>query len=587
MLISRRTGITIAAAAVILIGSVAGYLFYRGSARSDESGDSKAGFVRMSDPAAMGEVRVHDQTRKCEATSIPGERKWIVDVPDRSRLQFSVTIDPPSEAAKMTALVDVAGKNVFKREVAGGKNWVNVEVDLSGRSGRRVEIVFRAAAGEGLPEGTRALWSNPVLTWSGSGAGRRNFLIISIDALRADHLGCYGYHRPTSPVIDSLAAEGRRFPYVYTTQSSTWPALTSLMTSLQPSSSGVTWNGYMLKKNVACLPEIMSEAGYATTAFLANMGRGTHRGYDQRYIAGDGKITRHYLRQLTADRDKPFFHWIHYLATHDSYFPPKPYRDLFGKVADPLIGKHRRLTEITQSGRPPSPEQLQDILRLYDGEIRAVDDLIRQILDGLRKLGLDSRTVIIFTADHGEELFDRQNYSFHSGTVDVGTLRIPLIIRADEVGKGTVDETPSSIIDIAPTILEMAGLKAPAEFQGQSLLLPPEKRRGESLSETWEAIFSIVDSAHRYNHNPKNIRPRTEAGGYLFTIGSEELFDIKADPLEKQNIAGRNREAAERYRARLLQWKELVVTAPVEKQEIDKQTEEELKALGYVGETGG
>ncbi len=538
----------------------------------------------MAPPTSLEEVKINSIVRKTLTCSIPGELKWDATLPAEARLQFSLAINPEDSQGSMFASVEVAGKKVFEDEIKAGRAWLDREIDLAEFSGRAVAIVFRTRPGQPGNGKVRALWGNPAVTGTPLDP-RRNFLIISIDTLRADHLGCYGYGRPTSPTIDDLARKGMRFKHAYTAQSSTWPALTTLMTSLQPSTHGVTWNGYKLRTGVIALAEIFSAEGYATGAFIANMGRGTHRGYDQRFVYNDGRLAKNYLGQLWSDRNKPFFHWIHFMAPHDSYNPPKPYDGMFGKVTHPGIGRHNKLTEITKSGRPPSQSELDDIIRLYDGEIRSDDDLIRRILDELHNFGLDEKTVIILTADHGEQLYDHKNYSFHSGTVDNSTLHIPLIIKGSrELGAGTVDPTPVGNIDIAPTILQIAGIKAPPGFQGQSLLLPPEKRRGEVLSETWEQIFTLADSRYRYVHNPKNIHPLTEAGGYPFAISNEEFFDMTADPLQKHDVLSLNRRMADQMKARLLEWKNKVAGNPVEKQVIDKQTEEELKALGYVHE---
>lgn len=584
----KRGGLVLILLAIAAAGA---FYYYRSAPQRQGAVAEIRRFQRMSPPGTLEDVRIGFEVRKTVATSVPGELKWEVDVLPGTRLQWAVATDPPADESapaetwgSFTAAVDIAGKLGYETGVRPGQHWRDLELDLSAYAGRRIAIVFRATLDKRPKGKLRALWGNPTISAPpDTRESRRNYLLISVDALRADHLGCYGYARATSPTIDKLAREGRRYTTVYTSQSSTWPALTSLLTSLQPSTHGVTWNGYQFRKRDVMLPEIFESQGYATSAFLANMGRGTHRGFDQKYIYKDGVLINKLLRRFAADSDRPFFHWVHFIGPHDSYKPPKPFEEAFGKVKDPTIGHHNRCAQFALDGKHPTPDQLDDILKLYDGEIRAVDEMVARIFATLRQYNLDKNTVIIFTADHGEELFDHFNYSFHSGSMYNTTLHIPLIIwGAPELPKGGTDTTPSSIIDVAPTILQLAGLKAPSSFQGQSLLVPLESRRGAALSETWEEIFSIADASYRYVNNPKLIQPRTEAGGWPYPIAAEELYDVLSDPLQKHNIIAANHGEAEILKARLTQWKQIVAKVPVEKQEIDKQTQDELKALGYV-----
>ncbi|MEW6363012.1 MAG: sulfatase [Acidobacteriota bacterium] len=576
---------------VVPLLAVAGYAAYsRMHAKAPAPPKPSPGLLRMSAPSRLEEVRIRQEIKKTQVSSVPASLTWDVEVPEAAKLQFAIGVHPederPQPPAEKTIRLWVEGdcKSLFDTKLAAGASWKEVEVDLAAYAGRKAKIVFRAEPLVESASALRVMWGNPEIHSTKYTSNRPNFLIISVDTLRADHLHCYGYGRDTSPTIDRFAAQGLRFANAYTSESSTWPALTSMMTSLQPSTHGVTENGYRLAEGIISLAEILSSQGYTTSAVLANMGTAVHRGYDQRYNYKDQQAVGKYLQRLRADQHKPFFHWVHFIGPHDSYAPPKPFDTFFGPVSNPRVGLHRTLADITWSRKPPAPQQMNDIISLYDGEIRAVDSYVKRILNELRRTKLDSNTLVIFTADHGEELFDHNNFSFHSGTVYNPTLHIPLILRLPaSMPRRGAEETPVSIVDIAPTILEIAGLKAPASFQGQSLLVRSSARRGQALSETWE-IFTLVDSTYRYVYNPKNIHPKTEAKGWPYAIKAEELYDVRSDRLQKTDILQSNQQTAAALKAHLIEWMGKVVKGPAKKQEIDKETQEELKALGYIYE---
>ena len=209
--------------------------------------------------------------------------------------------------------------------------WMPFLADLAPWEGKEVEVRLElrcARSAEPLPGAVR--WSVPVLS-PPRGPAETNLLLITIDTLRADHLTAYGYARPTSPNIDRLARRGLRFENAETVQSATWPALTSLHTSLYPSAHGVVWNGHRMPEGLTTLAEALHAQHFSTSAFITNMTRGRHPGFSRLFLSRDGgqaeadrSAVEQALRQIELERDRRFFMWVHLLSPHADYAPPPP-----------------------------------------------------------------------------------------------------------------------------------------------------------------------------------------------------------------------------------------------------------------------
>ncbi len=399
-------------------------------------------------------------------------------------------------------------------------------------------------------------------------AARPNILLISVDTLRPDRLGCYGATTVETPAIDHLAASGVRFANAFTPAPLTLPAHATLLTGVEPWRHGIVDNGIPASEAFPrTLAERLSERGYDTAAFVSayvlHSTFGLNRGFD-RYddgVAADGALDQlfhatapaderveqalRWLRTRDRGEDSPFFVWLHLFDPHAPYQPPQSFSRRY-------------------AGRP------------YDGEVAFVDSQIGRLMRGLQSLQLDENTVVVLTADHGESLGEHGEQT-HGVLLYDATLRVPLIVRpvgghrGGEVHLGDV-----TLADVAPTLLGLVGLDLQGQVDGIDLLARPMAgpRALGAISEGprrrmgWASLVAVRHHPWKYIHGP---RP--------------ELFDLAADPRElSPQIDGRESER------RRLAWsaatirKELdsLVVAPLGAVE-----RAELAALGYVSSGSG
>lgn len=420
-----------------------------------------------------------------------------------------------------------------------------------------------------------------------------NVLLITVDTLRADHLSCYGYNRNTSPHIDALAKSGALFESLIAPRGLTWPSLTSLLTSLHPRTHGVRENGDMLDESKLTLPQILKSQGYATAAFLTNMTTAPNRGFDSKIMTHgeDDRATRGAIHWLRHNPNRKFFVWVHYLAPHIPYAPPPPYDQKFQTT-----NKTFRIyyNQIALNKEKLNDEKLQYAIALYDGEIAYDDSLIGQLLDQLRKLDHLKDTIVIFTADHGEELYQRNFYFSHGCSIYDSVLHVPMIVRfPGMVPEGKRIQNVVENVDISPTILQMLSLPVPKTFEGHGLL-PLIQAKSNSpdtkiaYSEIRDKVTSLRTNEWHYIYNPTGFFPDCDPFRFAtderkngYVIQKEELYDVVSDPLERNNVISAQPRIADSMRSRTQVWvsqdkKTYRQTEP------DQKTQEELRALGYI-----
>lgn len=424
-----------------------------------------------------------------------------------------------------------------------------------------------------------------------------NLVFISIDTLRADRLGCYGHEADTSPTIDQLAAGGTRFEHVYAQRGLTWPSLTSIMTSLYPKTHGVLKNQWPLDGEFITLAEILKNVGYKTGAFIANFYYAPNRGFEVKKGGEvgdlDKTVTRDaldWLKQLNPKEDR-FFMWVHYKNPHDPYTPPQQFIDLFDSTyTGPFDGSRPVLDSIYVNKIDLSSRDLAYINTLYDAEIRATDTSIARLLKRLDELGVTDNTLIVFSSDHGEELYEHNYYFFHSCSMYDGVLHIPLIMKFPNVipaGKVVTNQVES--IDIMPTILQILKVPLRDEFEGQSILpLLFGETNGvwhPAFAERAGAVFSIRTPEWRYIYNPDNYHTycsrSDEDDGEGYLIEAEELYDVRNDPLQKNNLVAESPDVARELRGQILEWLNTNKREHKE-QKLTKEAEDRLRALGYI-----
>ncbi len=425
-----------------------------------------------------------------------------------------------------------------------------------------------------------------------------SFLVITIDTTRADRLGCYGYARDTSPTIDALAASGVRFDFAIAQSATTPVACASLLTGRYPYNHGLrTMHGRAhnrLDAEVRTLQGRLGELGYATagfvSAFPASSWYGLDRGFDvfdesflsqrQPEIGADGSVetvrsqrnasetTVRLLPWLRENAMRPFFVWLHYFDPHDvTFVPPDSIRERF----------------VSGTAAPGSKEHLSDT---YDSEIFFADLHVRAVLDELERLGARERTVVVVTADHGEGLGDHDWWG--RGILYQEQIRVPLIFNGPSVQKGLVIAEPVEHVDLAPTVLEMAGaVPDPDDFDGRSLAAVLRSGRTTARS---RAVFSEVHNILAFAPGAEQ-RVRSEMYSIIRMplklihvardASQDELYDLAADPHEARNLMPSRREDAEVLLADLLSRDAIDGYVP-DPSALSEAEREQLRSLGYV-----
>jgi arylsulfatase A-like enzyme len=429
----------------------------------------------------------------------------------------------------------------------------------------------------------------------------QNVVFIGVDTLRADHLGCYGYGKPTSPAIDGIARDGTVFAEAMAQRGLTMPSLASIMTSLYPVTHGVRGNAYRLAPEHTCLAEILKAHGFTCGAFLANelTWEQTWKGFDVIGKGTDDQITPRAIDWLTKNRDKPFFLWLFYYAPHKPYLPPVRFGQRFDPAYDGTLTEaqqDRDLEDITLNRTKLSETDLDKVLALYDGEIAYTDDQIRQVIEALRALGLDDRSLIVVFADHGEELYDHDCYFYHITSIHGSVLHVPLVFRLPGTVPGNL-RVPGvvELIDLAPTVLNLLGIPASPAFQGRSLrplFTNPSADLGPAFSENKDQILTIRTTQYRFIHNPLKFKLlwirdeylRSRTGNRFIEYDTEELYDVTADPKESANIAKGHPDVVESLKRSLQEWRRKYrwKFAAAPKAVMDPEQEERLKAQGYL-----
>ena len=457
-------------------------------------------------------------------------------------------------------------------------------------------------------------------------ASNMNVLLITMDDVRADHLSCYGYHLPTTPVLDELAQRGVVFRQAISNGPSTWSSFPSIITSTYPLLHGGYARLEAPRKTIAAA---LRSYGFVTAAFLCNsyimatpgyergfqvfedVYRGVRpRGYSRklsllgrlhkqalrvqtaivRRVAprpGHFKTTaedinRHalgFLRKLRGN-GRPFFVWLYYVDVHFPWIPLKEYRDRFLDVGLSLpevlaFNRHVRKEGAT------SDEDLTTLRALYDASLNYVDAQIGSLLEGLDMLRLRDSTVIIIVSDHGEKLGERDGGLFHPPQVYEELIRVPLILVGRSIQPAEVTELVSNL-DIAPTILDLLALPKNFAFQGRNLLLP---RSGPS-SEITDGYF--VGAAHKksfvYESAKRIVGYRTERWKYIhddFT-GKRELYDLRVDPRETTNLVGSGLVVQKKLEEIMAQHLADIELGSSYEADFDQDVMDRLRALGYI-----
>lgn len=437
-------------------------------------------------------------------------------------------------------------------------------------------------------------------------ASRQNVLFITVDTLRADHLGCYGYPRNTSPSIDAFAEKSVVFENCISQSTSTMPSHASMFTSLHPPAHGVITNVSRLSENIPSLVTVFKDNGYMTGAIISSFVLESDQGLAQGFKTYDetlesSELNRAEYRERPADmatdaakrwlqehKGDPFFLWVHYIDPHGAYFPPGEYREMFVGDEWYLEGKDVPISDSLAPGTIPKYQELPGInntshyIAQYDAEIRFADDHIGRLLRFLEEAGLGMSTIVVLTADHGESLTERDHFFAHSFRTYDEQAVIPLLIRFPGLGVHRRIEAQVRAIDIMPTLLDRLGLTNPHNIHGQSLMKlitsgeksPPDfavvySEYGIKLLElSIGAQKSIRTSEWKLTRNSRD--------------GTWELYNLEEDPLETTNLADNEPIKLEQMRKLLEDQEAKMKKASVEMSRLTPEQIEQFNAFGYL-----
>ena len=414
-----------------------------------------------------------------------------------------------------------------------------------------------------------------------SGPSRPNILILVLDTLRADHLGLYGYGRPTSPTLDSLAASSIVFDRAVAQAGATVASHASLFHSRLPSQVG---------SDRPTLAELLRAGGYQTVGLtdggFISRPYGFARGFEVWEEFGRGGLSQSLPRLdtwLSAEVRPPWYVFLHTYDVHLPYDPPPPYDTMFLPEYEGPVGPERT-TEICRKIRRLyehegfegevrlTADDRRKMVSLYDGGIRYTDELVGRLLELLRTRGRLDDTVLVVLSDHGEEFWDHGSV-LHGHTVYQELLHVPLVVRlpGGRGGGRRVSETVR-LLDVAPTLLELAGLQPPPTFQGRSLTPQLEGKLSSDRPAVSEmgALKSRIEMPWKLIVDPDKPRPA--------------LFDLVHDPAELADVSAQEPERlvalTEALRRSLSDQLQDVPVLPHE--DVSPEMREQLRELGYV-----
>lgn len=434
---------------------------------------------------------------------------------------------------------------------------------------------------------------------------RPNLVLYVVDTLRADHLGCYGYGRPTSPRIDAFARQGVRFAEARAQSSWTKPAMATILTGLYPITHGAERRAQGIAPEARTLAERLAAAGYETAMFTTNptvvekfgFGRGFDRFEYVHQLQGRKRrsVDSAAMHQAAtawldgrAAPERPFFLVVHTLDPHDPYRPQEPYRSRFAPGVDVAAACCFRGEGLGTLSAEQAAIRRRDSMALYDGEIAQNDASFGRLLDDLGARGLLQRSAVVFTGDHGEEFHEHGGWR-HAESLFEEVLRVPLIVRLPGgAPTGTTVADPADQIDLAPTLLALAGVAVPPELPGASLLpviaggAAPARESLAWLRHPAFDVAAIRDGNWKWLRHEGALRAVTSG---VAGVGepAEALYDLAADPGEQSNLL-----EAEPARRRALALRVKAARARFARREsagdvaIDPELDAELRALGYL-----
>jgi len=549
--------------------------------------------------------KIGSVTRRSLFMPAPSQAEITLTVPEEATLQFAAGIDEYVRRSNASGCVcrvvfkaDDAQHTVYEETFQPYKKnkpeWREINIDLSKFQNKKGTLRFEteplsSQEAEDTISLGYFLLANPRIL-SPNSPKEPNIILISIDTLRRDHLGLYGYAKEVSPFLDTMSSEAAVFDRAIAQAPYTVTSHMTMMTSLWPRVHQILTADYQdrLSTKWLTLPQIFKARGYMTAGFTGGGQVSAVFGFDRGmdvydYRGGKSEITfQKAIRWMRKTQGNPFFLFLHTYGPHMPYSPPPPYDTIFD--AD-YAGSIAEWTE--ENVVITDPELFKRIVDLYDGEIRYVDSQIQRLIQYLKDEELYANTMIIVTSDHGEEFMEHGAMAYHSHTLYNELLLVPLIIKFPEgQWRGRRIPDPVALTDLMPTVLNYLELPLPAYCQGESLVA---YLNGKSAPNKKRRIFS---ERIAIRDNPRvDVSVQTLSEKYyqkvLFT---DEYFDLVNDPEEMDSLLDRQKKKASHLLKRIREY--FSVNTDLAKwgfesergrrQVMDEETVEKLKALGYI-----
>jgi arylsulfatase A-like enzyme len=446
--------------------------------------------------------------------------------------------------------------------------------------------------------------ASPAAPWS---AGQ-NVILISIDTLRRDHLPIYGYERDTSPNLAALADEGVVFDSAIAVHTNTTPSHASMLTGRYPARHGIVQNGMPLRPRIPTLPGLLRDEGLVTGAFVSSWTLTDRVGLDAGFDVYDCELSedRERIAQDTVDRALPwlrarasagerFFLFLHLFDPHFPYAAPADCTDRFAPEGQSALSTElKRQLPRKKSDSGLNDQTAREYVSRYDGEIFYADRHVGRFLDELERLGLAEHTLIVFTSDHGESLWERDWVFDHGARAYDEQIRVPFVVRfPDGRESGERRAAQVSHVDIMPTVLDYLEIDGPDDLDGRSLLRLVEReteadRRRPAFAHARVAPDRVPEigaelrqigliSVVRYPDLKLIEYPAAQEDFY------KQLFALDADPGERNNLAHDDPRRAKTLHDQLEHFRRETradrVGAPPE---LPPEIEEGLRALGYI-----
>lgn len=394
--------------------------------------------------------------------------------------------------------------------------------------------------------------------WDTESPDHPNILLVVADTLRRDHMSCYGYPRKTTPNLDRFAESSILFEKAFSQAPLTVPSLASLLTGTYPTTHCALSNVGTLAEENLSLAEVLKDGGYQTAAFVSNGVLLNSRNLQQGFDLFDNRFTRYERNRSIPERiaqettgkavdwlrkakSGPFFLFVHYQDPHGPYIPPPPFQNAF--LEDGLDSPPERELSFAKKndepgGIPPyqrirNQRSLRYYVSQYDGEILYMDHWIGKLIEALEDLHLEKNTLVVFTADHGESLGERNWYFQHGQSLSEELIRVPLIFRPLE-GKPGKREEMVQLVDLFPTLVECTGLPQKAyPTEGRSFASLLSRGSGRAEPEWEEAILSEKPGEAwclRTLEWKLILHPGIEKGDHLYRIAT--------DPNQEKEVGG-------------------------------------------------